>query len=343
MGKMGIIGLGLIGGSMGLALKRAKLNGLEVLGYDREREVAERALRAGAIDAVVPAVETLAADAALIVIATPILSVRSVLRDIASHLQRGSVVTDTASTKGQVIEWAEEILPRGVHFVGGHPMAGKEKSGPQAAEATLFEDRPYAIVPSLDAPPAAVNAVIGLAAALKARPFFVDAAEHDSYAAAISHIPLVASIALFSLARGSLAWPELANMSGPAFRDLTRLASGEPEMAHDIFLTNRPNVIHWIQRLVGELKRLEELIESGDEEQLFKALAETQIERDKFLESPPRREEPGAAVDLPTPAESFMGLLAGGLWAQRAREMTQALETRQKERQEKDRLRRREP
>jgi prephenate dehydrogenase len=341
MGTVGIIGLGLIGGSLGLALKRARLQNLEVIGYDRDRDVETRALRAGAVDRLARSAEDLAAEAALVIIATPILSVEKTLKAIAPHLQKGAVVTDTASTKGTVVRWARDILPEGVHFVGGHPMAGKESSGPEAAEAGLFEGRPYVIIPSVSASEGAVNAVVGLAEAVGARPTFLDPDEHDAYAAAVSHVPLVASIALFTLVRSSSAWPELAGMAGPGFRDLTRLASGQPEMAHDIFLTNRQNVSHWIDRYIAELRRLQELIEGDDPEKLFRSLAETQIERDTFIDHPPEREQPGLPADLPTPTQSFVNLLAGSMWAERARELTESMEQRLKQREREERLRRR--
>jgi prephenate dehydrogenase len=341
MGTVGIIGLGLIGGSLGLALKAAKLQNTEIIGYDRDHQVEQRALRAGAVDRVARSAEDLASQSSIVVIATPILNAEKVFKDIASSLQPGAVVTDTCSTKSSVLKWAQTELPRGVHFVGGHPMAGKEQSGPQAAEATLFRDRPYVVIPSVDAHEGAVNVVVGLAEAVGATPVFLDADEHDAYAAAISHVPLVASVALFSLARTSTAWPELANMAGPGFRDLTRLASGQPEMAHDIFLTNRQNISHWIDRYIGELRKLQDMIDSEDAEVLFRALAETQIERDTFLENPPKREQPGLPADLPTPTESFVSLMAGSLWTNRSKEMTESLEERQRQREREERLRRR--
>lgn len=342
MGKVAIIGLGLIGGSMGLAIKRARGQEADVIGHDRDSAVAARALKAHAIDSVARTAEEAVADASLVVVATPTIAVKEVFATIAPRLKRGAVVTDTASTKASVMKWATEDLPRGVYFVGGHPMAGKEKSGPQAAEETLFDGRPYCIVPSVDAVPGAVNSVIGLAETLGARPFFLDADEHDAYAAAISHVPLVASLGLFNLARGSAAWPELANMAGPSFYDLTRLASGNPEMAHDVFLTNKQNIVHWINRYITELLRIEELIEGDDPEALFRTLAETQIERETFLTSPPKREDPGLPSDLPSPSQSFVSLLAGGMWTERAKEMNDALEERARQRQREDRLRRRE-
>jgi prephenate dehydrogenase len=342
MGTVGIIGLGLIGGSMGLALKRAKLQNTEVIGFDRDRDVESRALKAGAVDRLARSPEELASQSSLVVIATPILSAEKMLKTIASSLQPGAVVTDTGSTKASVLKWAGRELPNGVHFVGGHPMAGKEQSGLQAADATLFQDKPYVIIPSVDAHEGAVNVVVGLVEAVGAKPVFLDADEHDAYAAAISHVPLVASVALFSLARGSTAWPELAGMAGPGFRDLTRLASGQPEMAHDIFITNKQNISHWLDRYIAELRKLQEMIEGEDAEVLFRALAETQIERDTFLENPPKREEPGGLpTDMPTPTESFVSLMAGSLWTNRAKEMTESMEERQRQREREDKLRRR--
>ncbi len=342
MGKLAIVGLGLIGGSIGLALKRAEPADTEIVGFDRDVDVGARALKFGAIQKLAPTLEHAVDGASLVIVSTPIIAMRKVFEAMAPRLAKGAVVTDTASTKSDVLRWARETLPASVHFVGGHPMAGKEKSGPQAAEETLFDGRPYCIVPDMDAHPGAVNAVVGLARALGAEPFFLDAAEHDSYAAAISHVPLVASIALFGLVRGSAAWPELAGMSGPGFRDITRLASGEPEMAHDICLTNKDNILHWLERYIAELRKVSALIEGTDADALFRVLAETQIERDNFLENPPRREDSGPDLDLPTPSESFLRLLVGGLLQDRTKEMTGALEERAREREREERLHRRE-
>jgi prephenate dehydrogenase len=341
MGKIAIIGLGMIGGSMGLAIKRAEPEQTEVIGYDRDPEVAMRAQRFGAVQSTAPTAVEAVRTATMVIVATPIAGVRRIFEEIGPHLQTSAVVTDTASTKTEVMRWAKELLPPKVHFVGCHPMAGKEQSGPQAAEETLFDGRPYCLVPSLDASPGAVNEVMKLVEYIGAKPFFLDAEEHDAYAAAISHIPLVASLALFTLARGSTAWPELASMSGPAFKDLTRLASGRPEMAHDIFLTNRANVVHWLERYIGELRKLADLIEEDDSELLFRVLAETQIERDEFLENPPKRDEPGEKVEMPSQMSSFVDMMAGSLWQQRAREISQTIEERTKAREREERLRRR--
>ncbi len=341
MSKLTIIGLGLIGGSLGLALKQnAKVN-FEIVGTDRDPDVANRAKRAGAVDRVEYTLEAAVRDASVVVVATPIISIRRIFEAIAPVLMPGAVVTDVASTKTEVLHWAEELLPGSVNFVGGHPMAGKEKSGPTAAEATLFVDRPYCIVPGLSSSEAAVNAIVGMAQSVGARPFFLDAQEHDAYAAAISHIPLMASIGLFTLAKGSAAWPELAGMAGPAFYDLTRLASGEPEMSHDICLTNSENILHWLERYIAELRKLADLIENDDREGLFRRFAEVQLERDTFVTSPPRRDEGTSMVAVPSASEAFMNMMGGALWAQRSKEISDSFEERMRAREREDRLRRR--
>lgn len=342
MGRVSIIGLGLIGSSLGLAIQRAKPANTEIIGFDRDSDVAAAAKRLGTVNTIVPTLERAVSEANLIIVATPIVNTRKVFEEMGPYLRPGTVVTDTASTKADVLRWARDALPAGVHFVGGHPMAGKEHSGPAAAAANLFDEKPYCIVPGVDASPGAVSAVVGMAVALGARTFFLDAEEHDAYAAAISHVPLVASLALFQLAKQSAAWPELASMSGPAFRDLTRLASGQPEMAHDIFLTNRENVLHWLDRYVTQLGDLAELIRSDEGETLFKTLAQTQFDRDNYLENPPQHKQDLPDARLPSTTESFMSMLGGALWTNRAREITESMEERLKQREMEDRLRRRE-
>ena len=342
MGKVTIIGLGLIGGSMGLALKRAQPENTEICGYDESNEIMVRAHKAKVVDTIAPGIATAVRDANVVIVCTPIVAVRKVFREMAQHLQRGTVVTDTASTKSDVLRWADEELPKTVSFVGGHPMAGKEKQGLHYAEAELFTGKPYVIVPAVDAAQGAVNQVVALAQIVGAEPRFLDADEHDSYAAAISHLPLLTSVALFNLAKGSNAWPELAGMSGPAFKDLTRLASGEPEMSHDIFLTNRENVLHWLNRYIGELQQIADQIDDReDTDSLFKNLTDTQMARDKFLEELPRHPDAVQMVDYPDSTETFMTMLTGTLIQNRAKELTGYLEEEGRKDREADRLKRR--
>ncbi len=288
-GKIAIIGLGLIGGSLGLAIKRAGLQRVRVAGYDVHHDVLRKAEKMGAIDEAGKDIAGAVSGASMVIIATPILEVRDSLATMAPHLSEGAIVTDTASTKADVMRWAKELLPEHVSFVGGHPMAGKETQGIENADASLFEGKAYCIVPPVDATPEAIKSVTGLVHLVGAEPLHIDAAEHDQYAAAISHMPLVMSTALFSLMRESPSWMDIGAMAGPAFHDLTRLASGDPGLAHGIWRTNREAMIHWLERLMAELARYRDMLQDAQDEALLEAFATAQLQREAFLAEPPRR------------------------------------------------------
>ncbi len=313
--RIAIVGLGLIGSSLGLALKQGGLREVEIVGHDLDRGVANKAQRLGAIDRAEHNLSRAVTGASLVIIATPVLAVREVMAQIAADLAEGAVVTDTASTKVEVMRWAGELLPAGVHFVGGHPMAGKERAGAENAEATLFRDKAYCLCPAVGADEAAVRAIIGMIRMVGAEPLFIDPAEHDQYAAAVSHLPLVLSAALFTLLRTCPAWPDLGAMTSSAFRDLTRLASADPRMSHDIFVTNREAVIHWLDRMREELGRYRELIQ-GEPEEMFQAFARAQLERDAFIAQPPSRHVEG---EMPDVRQAFMDSLIGGWTTERLR------------------------
>ena len=329
MERLTIIGLGLIGGSLGLALKAAKLTNVEIVGYDKDVRTAVDARRLRVIDKSEPVLERAVKDAGLVIIATPIMAVREVMEQIAEHLRENCVVTDTASTQRLVMEWAEELRPPTVSFVGGHPMAGKETSGVANAEAGLFTDKTYCIVPAVDASEGAVRVVTGIVQAIGARPFFIDAAEHDRYVAAVSHLPLLLSTALFTLVRESPAWPELAFLASSGFRDVTRLASTEPDLSHDICLTNRESVLHWLDRILEELGRYRELLREGQEKPLFESFARAQLDRDTFVTAGPPPREP--QVEPIHGGDQLAALLVGDRLVRRVRDIGKLLEERQRE------------
>jgi prephenate dehydrogenase len=306
--RIAIIGLGLIGGSVGLAIKHAGIENVEVAGTARTRDTLQKAKKRGAIDVDARDAAEAVRGARLVIVAAPIMSTPAIFREIAPVLAPGTVVTDVASTKTQVMRWAKELLPEHVHFVGGHPMAGKETAGIDAADADLFRNKAWVIVPSVDAAEEAVRTVVGLAQLAGATPVFMDAQEHDSYVAAISHLPLALASALFSVVFGSAAWPELATLASSGFRDTTRLASGSPEMAHDIMVSNRENVLHWIDRFQEELSRLRAAIASGESKDVLEAFTRAQIERENYMVSgPPRREAGGLPVETVSLSDMLFG------------------------------------
>ncbi|MBF6600682.1 MAG: prephenate dehydrogenase/arogenate dehydrogenase family protein [Dehalococcoidia bacterium] len=311
--RIAIVGLGLIGGSLGLALKRANLPDLEVAGVARSRGTVQKARRLQAIDIDCADAAEAVSGAQLIVVASPIMTIRGVFAEIAPALAEGAVITDVASTKRDVARWAQEFLPMGVHYVGGHPMAGKETQGIDEAEASLFEGKPWVISPSVTADEASVQTIVGLAQLAGARPVFMDAEEHDSYVAAISHLPLVVSSALFSTAFGSAAWPELAALASSGFRDTTRLASGSPEMAHDIIATNRANLLHWLDRFQDELMRFRDVIGSAEGERVIEAFARGQLERDNYMTNGPPQRDVGEPMERISFADMLLGSKIAGM------------------------------
>ncbi|MDP2949817.1 MAG: prephenate dehydrogenase/arogenate dehydrogenase family protein [Chloroflexota bacterium] len=323
MERITIIGLGLIGGSLGLALKAARLKDIEVVGYDKDTLASVDARRRGAVDKSEPILHRAVRDAGLVIIATPIMAIPAVMEEIAGELRENCVVTDTASTKTIVTDWARQLLPPTVSFVGGHPMAGKETAGIANAEATLFAAKPYCIVPAADASEGAVRAVAAIVQLIGARPFFIDAEEHDRYVAAVSHLPLILSTALFTLVRGSPAWPELSALASSGFRDVTRLASTDPALSHDICLTNRDSVLHWLDRLVEELSRYRELLQQEQEEPLFESFAKAQLERDNYLTAPPSR--PERYPEVPSGSDQLLSLLVGERLVRRFKDIGKVL------------------
>ena len=332
MEKIAIIGLGLIGGSIGLALKRAGLKEITVAGNARTRDTLQRARRLGVIDEDCATAAEAAKGARLVIVACPILATKAVFEEIAPVLAEGAVVTDTGSTKANVMRWAKETLPAHAFFVGGHPMAGKETPGIDAADADLFRGKTWVVVPSVDAPEAAVQTVLGVVQVCGGTPVFMDADEHDSYVAAISHLPLTLASALFSVAFGSAAWPELAGLASSGFRDTTRLASGSPEMAHDIVMTNRENMLHWIDRFQDELSRFRGMIASGESELVLEAFGKPQLERDNFmLNGPPRREMAGPEIETIGLGDLLLGSKISG-YLKKQQELIRDMEAREKKR-----------
>lgn len=314
--KVTIIGLGLIGGSMGLALKAANLPNLTVVGHDLESAAMKTALKRGAVDKTEDTLDDAVAGARMVVLAAPPLAVRLLLDDISDLVPEHCVVTDVSSTKADVMRWAKQYLPDTVSFIGGHPMAGREDSGINFADKDLFRGKAYAVIPSPRATEGAVKSVMGLVSILGAEPVFIDAEEHDQYVAAISHMPMVLSSALFTLVRNTQAWPEIAPLTGPAFRDLTRLASGDPQMNHDICITNPDGVVHWIDRVIGELRRYRDMIMDNNEE-LFTTFSAAQLQREAYLSGTdkPVRER----VQLPSTGDQMSTLLFGGWMTERVK------------------------
>lgn len=251
--RVAIVGLGLIGGSLGLALRQARA-AEQVAGYDLGRGVSDQARRIGAIDQPYSALADAVRGADLIILATPVGAMRALLQQMATIASPGAVITDVASTKSQVISWAEEFLPGNVYFVGGHPMAGKEVSGVESADPALFRDRIYCLTPTRKTSPVALNKVSIMIETLGGRVRFLEPAEHDGQVAQVSHLPFIASAALMKTVAESSCWGDASLLAASGFRDTTRLAAGSPEMYRDICLTNSDTLVRVLDEYIIALQ-----------------------------------------------------------------------------------------
>jgi prephenate dehydrogenase len=261
--RVAILGLGLMGASLGLAL-RARGIARAVAGYDAAADVAGNARARGAVDAVCATVAHALEGADLVVLAAPPLALRDLLKELGPQLADHAVVTDVASTKTVVTAWAEELLPHPERFVGGHPMAGREQAGVAAAEATLYQGCIWCLTPTARTAPEAQVHVQEFIRALGARPVILTAERHDHAVAAISHLPRVAAAALLLTAADDPSWPEAQVLAAGGFRDTTRVASGNARMAHDICLTNTGPLVACLDAYIERLRTLREQIATGD-------------------------------------------------------------------------------
>jgi len=277
-----IVGVGLIGGSLGLALRRRGFHGT-ILGVSRPAPLAD-AERLGAIDAGYPYGRLLeaAARSDLVVLATPITRIVELIRELGAagkSLQPGTVITDVGSTKREVLETARESLPEGVLFIGGHPMAGSEERGVAAADPLLFENAIWALTPSDDVPAEETSRLAELFATIGARVLMLTPTEHDHVAAAISHLPQIIAIELLnSLDDLGDARPHAVHLAAGGFRDMTRIGSSPFDMWKDILSTNRTEVITALESFVERLRRRVHSFDDTSLEGAFARARETRLD-----------------------------------------------------------------
>jgi prephenate dehydrogenase len=264
MARIAIIGTGLIGTSMGLALRHSGIKDLHVVGTDYDNSAKAGAQKSGGFHRIENRLASAIQDADIVMLATPVMAMKDLMEAIGPQLPEGCVVTDVGSTKKEVLDWAEAILPRNVPFVGGHPMAGKETSGPANADANLFRGKPYCIIPGSRAGQQSVSVVTTIAEAIGANPFFIGLHEHDSFVAAVSHLPFILSVALVGCTSKSANWGDIAQLASTGYRDLTRLASGDPIMHRDICVSNPEPIVAWIDAFIRELYDMRKVLTGED-------------------------------------------------------------------------------
>jgi len=281
--KLVVIGVGLIGGSFALALKRARVV-KQVVGVGRTRRNLNAALKLGVIDAIAKDAATAVQDADFVFLGTPVGQMAEVMAQIAPHLPEHCVVTDGGSTKQDVIAYARRFLgPRFRRFVPSHPIAGTEQSGAAAAFPELFVGRKVIVVPQPEADAAATRTVRAAWLACKAELVKLDAREHDEIFAAVSHLPHVVAFALVGMLAKRRNAPRLLGMSGGGLRDTVRIAGSSPEMWRDICIANRDALLELLDAYVDELERARAAIAEADGATLQASFAEARHARERWL------------------------------------------------------------
>lgn len=309
--KIAIIGTGLIGGSLGLALKQAKLD-VEIVGHDKNANAAGLAKKRGAIDRTDWNLLSAVDGAALIIIATPVMAVKETLQIIAPELKPGTLVTDTASTKQQVMGWANDMLPKGVDFIGGHPLATQVGSGIEAATSNLFADRAYCLMPAANARESALETMAGLAQMIGARPFFIDPLEHDAYAAAVDHLPFLAATALMHTVTSSPGWREIRRLAASEFENASLPVTGNAYMYSGICQTNKDALLRWLDDYILRITEVRDLVAEGSDD-LLGAFSKAQEDRAAWLASVGQED----VADLPSSSigtgDQLKQIFLGGL------------------------------
>jgi prephenate dehydrogenase len=268
--RISIIGLGLIGGSWALALKKLGYAAHRV-GYDRP-EILANAIASGAVHEGAKDVNEALRNADLVILAAPVGKILDLLEQLKSSAPSHALVTDVGSTKRLILQRAQELPAGGPLFLGGHPLAGKEHSGFEHADAALFENACYALTPSSanTMEDGRAKAFLGLIESLGARPFITDAASHDVAVAYLSHLPQLLSSGLASMTAEKVAQGSLPlKMAGSGFRDLTRLAESPYSLWRDICLTNIDNIQSALEAMIQELDRIKTRLSSRELEKEF--------------------------------------------------------------------------
>lgn len=276
--RISILGVGLLGGSIGLAC-RSRIRDCEIIGYGHRKQTLETARQMGAIHRIAENPQEAVKDSEIVVLCTPVSSLSRLIAEIAPAVAPGAVVTDVGSTKQSVVAAGEMGIPARAHFVGSHPMAGSEKRGVQFARADLFEKALCILTPTGRTSRAGLSAIEKFWQSLGMRTIQMAPDQHDRYLAEVSHLPHAVAAALVSMAE-----PGSLDVAGNGFLDLTRIAGGDGGLWRDILLDNRENVCASIAQLKESLSGLEKMLRAGDETGLKHWLDQAAARRQAMLD-----------------------------------------------------------
>jgi prephenate dehydrogenase len=280
--KITIVGVGLLGGSIGLAARKFGVAG-EIAGYVRRKETIAGCEKFGATDYATMDLSAAVSNADLVILCTPLAQMRPLAEQFLPALKRGAIVTDVGSVKAGVVRELESLIAKnGAHFVGSHPMAGGEKMGVAAARPDLFENAICVVTPAKKSNGGAVRKLERFWKSLGARVLKLPPEQHDLFVGRTSHLPHVVAATLANLVLGPTQPKGQSKLCATGFRDTTRIASGSPEMWRDIVLSNRKHVARSISAFISELQKFEHGLRSSDAKAIEKFFETAKKRRDDW-------------------------------------------------------------
>lgn len=284
--RVALIGLGLIGGSIGHAAKRAGLAG-HIVGYARSEETRRRALEIGFIDSAAASAAEAAKDADLVILCAPVGALGALASEIQTSLKPGATLSDVGSVKAAVVRDMGPFVPAGVHFIPGHPIAGTEQSGPDSGFAELFDGRWCILTPVPGTQEEALQRFVDFWRFCGSKVEVMDAKHHDLVLAITSHLPHLIAYNIVGTASDleDVIQGQVIKFSASGFRDFTRIAASDPTMWRDIFLNNKEAVLEVLGRFNEDLSVLQRAIRSGDGETLFDLFTRTRAIRRAIIDA----------------------------------------------------------
>ena len=291
--KLAIIGVGLIGGSLGLCLKEKLGDKIFITGLCRSEKSMQLAQKLGAVDFASADIEKVVQDADIIYLSPPVLQIVPMVKKILPYLKSGAILTDAGSTKKYIWQELKKILPENIYYIAGHPMTGREKSGVAAAKADLFKNKAYVIVKNTGAPVEAYKKLMQVLTLTEANFTELDIEKHDRCAAIISHVPHLAAAALVILLnRAGDDLESCLKLIGGGFKDTTRIASSNADMWADICVTNADAIsanLREFQKIIGEVINA---VDNHDRQFIHDYFIESKARRDEILETVERKFDP---------------------------------------------------
>ena len=284
--KVCIIGLGLIGGSIGLAMKRSKISN-QIIGFARSNSTLKRAIELGLVDKVKDNLEDAVNDCDLIILATPLSTFKKLVAEMSPFLKKDCIITDTGSAKLSVIEDLRGILPNNVEFIPGHPIAGTEESGPDAGFAELFDNRWCILTPTEENSSNAIDLIKEFWESIGSKVEIMDPLHHDKVLAITSHIPHLIAFNIVGTANNlaNVTEKEVVKYSAGGFRDFTRIAASDPKMWSDIFTYNSEAVLEMLELFSYDLAKLKAAVIKKDSDLLFSNFEKTREVRKNIIDA----------------------------------------------------------